>query len=244
MEDEEAHYNMWKPMLKQGERQLPKSRIDGPPGKELLLVFPTPIAKTNIGRSLTEREMYCISNISLEDPEKSVFHTKGGSIGKFQSEDYDIFDKFSEELKDIKVFCDREIKQYLEEVEGIDTDQTNLKITQSWLNKVQPGGYHTLHNHRNSYLSGVFYIKCVPDDNIMFNNKYRKINPSFEFPKKVTTPTNNDVIQVKVEEGDLILFNSLLPHAVMPNETEDIDRISLSFDTFPTYLPSLYPPFK
>ena len=195
-------------------------------------IFPTPIYISKLNRDFTPLELKFI------DKHKKDYFQNVGNISS--NNNYILNEK---PFANIKKEIDKRIQDYFQKVIS-NTNKITPYITQSWLNKVQPGGYHTLHNHRNSYLSGVFYIKCVPDDNIMFNNKYRKINPSFEFPKKVTTPTNNDVIQVKVEEGDLILFNSLLPHAVMPNETEDIDRISLSFDTFPTYLPSLYPPFK
>ena len=54
-----------------------------------------------------------------------------------------------------------------------------------------------------------------------------------EFPKKKNTQWNVDIIQVNVEEGDLIIFPSWVPHHVDVNETKDVDRISLSFNTFP-----------
>ena len=48
-----------------------------------------------------------------------------------------------------------------EEIEGVDTDLTTLRITQSWLNRIEPQSYHPMHNHKNSYLSGILYIKCI-----------------------------------------------------------------------------------
>ena len=49
---------------------------------------------------------------------------------------------------------------------------------------------------------------------------------------------------LKIKEGDFIMFPSLISHQVGMNETKDKERISLALDTFPTHLPSLYPPFK
>ena len=51
---------------------------------------------------------------------------------------YYLFDNFAEDLKDIKTFCEYHLKQYMEEIEGIDTDIATLRITQSWLNKNKP----------------------------------------------------------------------------------------------------------
>ena len=148
-----------------------------------------------------------------------------------------------EELKDIRQFCEAQLKNYMEEIEGIDTDRAPLKITQSWVNRIVPQGYHSAHNHKNSYLSGVLYIKCLPNDSIQFTNRIVLFDTMLEFPKKKITDVNAEVISVSVQDGDFIIFPSLVPHQVGINETDDI-RMSLSFDTFPAKLPSLYPPFK
>ena len=203
---------------------------------EIISLFSTPIVKTNIGRSFTKEETDCIANIPMgKDKSPTV---------QMQSECFDIFDNFTEELNDIKSFCEHELKRYLEEVEGVDTERAGLRITQSWLTKLKPQEFHALHNHRNSYLSGILYISCLPNDNIQFRDRYRFFDPALEFPKKKRTEYNAEGVAVNIEVGDLIIFPSLVLHQVSVNETKDKERISLSFDTFPTYLPSLYPPFK
>ena len=212
---------------------------------ELILLFPTPVIRTNIGRSFTKEEMQCILNIPMGKKHNLPI------LSGVQSKCFEIFDVFAEELKDIKKFCDNELKQYMEEVEGCDTNITTLKITQSWLNRIEPQGHHALHNHRNSYLSGNLYIKCLPNDHILLTNRYRTFINPFEFPKKkdeegneIVTIGNTEAVTIEVKEGDFILFPSGVPHEVSVNETKDKERISLSFDTFPTYLPSLYFPYK
>ena len=137
------------------------------------------------------------------------------------------------ELKDIRKFCEYQLKNYLEEIEGANTDKVTLRITQSWLNKTKPGEYHSPHYHSNSYLSGVFYFNCLPNDHINFNNRMYGMFNNMEFPKKKVTVWNAASYRQNVKEGDLILFPSGVTHYVDLNETKNRERISLSFNTFP-----------
>jgi len=121
----------------------------------------------------------------------------------------------------------------LEEIEGVDTDFARLRITQSWLNKTKPGESHHLHHHSNSYLSAVLYICCLPNDHINFEKRSYGLYNNLEFLKKKSTEWNANRIHINVEEGDLIIFPSWVPHYVDLNETKNRERISLSFNTFP-----------
>ena len=97
--------------------------------------------------------------------------------------------------------------------------------------KTKPQESHHPHFHPNSYLSGVLYISCLPNDYINFSiaNLYKPM----EFPIKKSTLWNTKIIPIKVIEGDLILFPSSLAHDVALNKTKNKERISLSFNTFP-----------
>ena len=200
----------------------------------IISLFSTPVVLTNIGRSFTKDEMRCILNIPMEkiNPLR-------------QSKCFNIFDDVvGEGLKDIKKFCEHQLKNYMEEIEGVDTNKVNLQITQSWLNRIEPQGNQMLHNHKNSYLSGVLYIKCLPNDYINFEDQSFGLYKSLFFSRKKLTQWNSNTANVKIKEGDFIMFPSLISHQVGMNETKDKERISLALDTFPTHLPSLYPPFK
>jgi len=205
---------------------------------ELLLLFPTPVVKVPLGRSFTKEEIECILNIPLKPT------TVNDKKTHVQSVNFDVASSLGlPELKDLRKFCENQLKIYMEEIEGIDTDLAPLEITQAWVNKVVPQGFHPTHNHKNSYLSGVLYIKCLPNDYIQFSNRNLMFDTLLEFPKKKITDVNAEGIKVSVKEGDFVIFPSLVPHQVGINETNDV-RISLSFDTFPERLPSLYSPFK
>jgi uncharacterized protein (TIGR02466 family) len=190
--------------------------------KYIIPLFATPVVLTNIGRSFTKSELQlCLTDLPME------FRFKN-----HQSKDRYLFDTFAEELKDIKIFCENEIKQFLEDVEGVNTDLAVLRITQSWLNKTKSQEHHQYHYHPNSYLSGVLYIKCLPNDNIMFSNQSQGFYNTMLFPIKKMTAYNTKNMTQNVKEGDLILFPSRVPHGVSLNETK-VNRVSLSFNTFP-----------
>ncbi|SVD80675.1 uncharacterized protein METZ01_LOCUS433529, partial [marine metagenome] len=195
--------------------------------KGVVSLFPTPVMKVNINRSFTESEMQCIVNIPLEKKNKD-----GAIMSNHRSESYYLFGD-SPNLKDIKRICELELKRYLKNVEGADTDKVNLKITQSWLNKIKPQEFQQLHTHPNSYISGVLYISCLPNDSIVFTDRNHGSFNNIEFPIEESTFWNCWHCGIPVKEGDLVIFPSWIMHHVEMNDTKDKERISLAFNTFP-----------
>jgi uncharacterized protein (TIGR02466 family) len=197
--------------------------------KNVLSLFSAPVAVTNIDRDLTKDELQIfLKDISMYGALQSGENS--------QSKDLYLFDnKWGEGLKNLKMFFEEQIKKYLEEIEGVDTDRAGLRITQAWLNKTNLTEQHSPHTHVNSYLSGVFFISCLPNDCINLIRpttlaSYGAVN--LTFPNKKVTAWNPKVVGVDIKEGDLIIFPSWIPHFVNVNETNK-ERISLAFNTFP-----------
>ena len=94
--------------------------------------------------------------------------------------------------------------------------------------------FHHVHNHSNSIISGVFYIKVEDTDGIYFLDKTSNVfgtDKTITLPIKETqSPYNTDIFSFGVEEGDLLLFDSKIPHGV--NKLKTDLRISLSFNIF------------
>ena len=137
------------------------------------------------------------------------------------------------ELPLLRRFFEKSINTYSKKVLGVDTQDLNYRITQSWINICSPNASHHQHTHPNSFISGVFYIKVNSgSDKITFINEFMqkkeiKIEKGVEF-----NSFNASEWSHYVRRGELILFPSYLTHYVPPVEGES-DRISLSFNVFP-----------
>jgi uncharacterized protein (TIGR02466 family) len=108
-------------------------------------------------------------------------------------------------------------------------------IKEMWVNVLDTGGLQSMHNHANSFISGVVYLtpthpgsqtvfmKSSGSTEFVFRNEHAGITP---------TPFNADRwVSPAPAPGDLVLFPSYLLHAVPPNEGER--RITLSFNAIP-----------
>ena len=131
------------------------------------------------------------------------------------------------DLSNLKQFVDESIKQYLRDV--LD-ENTQLDVTQSWLNETSNGEGHHYHCHANSYLSGVFYVQTNDDDKITFHNNDPRIN-YYKPTVNNWNLVNSESWWLPTPQNSLIIFRSDLCHSV-PKTLND-KRISLSFNTFP-----------
>ena len=154
------------------------------------------------------------------------YETTNGSIDNSQSVDSfvlnkDIFSNFNEFIED----C---IKEYTDKI--FVTDQ-ELNVTQSWVNRTEIGQEHHYHDHPNSILSGVFFLKSGSPIKFL-NNRYHSFQ--LEHKKNVNSYNqyNQNVYEYPSQPRILILFPSYLTHYVPVNIGGD--RYSLSFNTFPS----------
>jgi Putative 2OG-Fe(II) oxygenase len=112
-------------------------------------------------------------------------------------------------------------------------------LKEMWVNVLDTGGQQAVHNHANSFISGVVYLTPThPQARTVF---MKSVGGDFSFKNDnagVTTgPYNADKwISMQPEPGDVVLFPSYLLHAVPPNPGER--RISMAFNAIPTRLDS------
>lgn len=141
----------------------------------------------------------------------------------------------SEEIfSDVLKFIGEQVYHFAHNIYMYDESKIQFYITQSWLNMTKKDEFHHVHNHSNSIISGVFYIKVENTDGINFLDKTSNVfgtSKTISLPRKETqSPYNTEMFSLGVEEGDLLLFDSKIPHGVEKLKTEL--RISLSFNTF------------
>ena len=107
--------------------------------------------------------------------------------------------------------------------------ESEIYITQSWLNLTKKDQFHHTHKHPNSILAGVFYLQTVENDCISFDNTLRvdQVRPSIES----FNSWNSSLYNQPVHRNMLVIFPSSLMHNV-PTVKSDQVRISLAFNTF------------
>ena len=107
----------------------------------------------------------------------------------------------------------------------------DLKFTNLWINVNKYRDYNSIHDHPNSVISGVYYVKTFKNSGML-----RFINPladcmgkSFRDQISEFNPNNSSVWDICPEDNLLVLFPSFLKHEVLPNLNKN-KRISISFN--------------
>ncbi len=113
-------------------------------------------------------------------------------------------------------------------------------LKEMWVNVLDTGGRQAMHNHANSFISGVAYLTLThPDSRTVFMKSPGGVEFAFknDHAGAIMGPYNADKwISPQPMPGDLVLFPSYLMHAVPPNAGER--RITLSFNAIPNRLDS------
>jgi len=178
-------------------------------------LFPSTVCFFDLGRDLTKKEM----NFIMKQKQKP-------NEGNTTSVDSNLLD--SAELTNLCTFIGECFSDYTTDILRITNDVT-LNITQSWANYTKKGGYHHKHNHSNSYLSGVFYVKAQEDVDkiVFFKEEYNQI----KLESEDFNIHNSDSWFFTVKPNQLAVFPSSLTHMVPPTDTKE--RVSISCNTFP-----------
>jgi hypothetical protein len=119
-------------------------------------------------------------------------------------------------------------------------ERLGLALKEMWVNVLDTGGRQAMHNHANSFISGVAYLTPThPDSSTVFMRSPGGTDFAFrnDHAGVATTRYNADKwISPQPEPGDILLFPSYLMHAVPPNAGER--RVTLAFNAIPTHLDS------
>jgi len=182
---------------------------------ELISLFPTIIYRQSNAFQLTTEELEFIENVEFTD----------NGLGNIISKDTFLLN--SKELKRLKDTLTLHANNYLNEVMNI---KQEVYITNSWLNVTHKDKDHSLHNHSNSILSGVFYISA--SDSLPKITFKRDDFPFLLNMKAEEYHGANSVVwDVSVSDNDIIIFPSKVLHAVKHNPSNQ-PRISLAFNSF------------
>ena len=187
--------------------------------KEVINLFPTPVAATQLNHPVDKIEILCQQE-RLKDS-KGIIKS---NIGGWQSDNIIYPDSPFSFLLDIETIC----QEFAENTLMIDKQ---VSMVNAWININQKGNTNKEHYHPGCILSGVFYVK-TPEEcgNIEFlhpgidlisfawnrvQSNYSQYNsPKWWLPSKANT---------------LYIFPCWIKHSVQPNMSDE-ERISISFN--------------
>ena len=178
-------------------------------------LFPTAIGHYELNRDFTKAELDFLLNQKTRP-----------NMGNVTSIDNYICR--SSKLKKLTQFFNDSLNEYFTTVYRPKYEVVP-KITQSWINYTEPGGYHHKHAHPNSFISGVFYIEtdALKDKIYFYKDGYQQI----KVPTENWNEWNSESWWYEATPKKLILFPSSLTHMVEQVQAEQT-RVSLSFNTF------------
>ena len=195
--------------------------------KNLFTYFPHPIFQYKLDNYENHNKEYSqyIYDLQKED-------SKGQKLSNVNGWHSPFFDLSSRETVGYKFLM--KIQPYIADVfksYGWVFNPQKVKCSGMWAIINKKGNFNTEHIHPNSNLSGAYYVKAPKNC-----GKFKVINPHSisrdKFPPRENpNELNRLVAEHEIEEGDLLIFPSYLPHSVLPNQSDD-DRIVISFNIF------------
>ena len=186
---------------------------------EITSIFSVPICEHHYDDDLGDLEEECIRRSTLDSGR--VVSNSGGWQSNAITSDDDFFSEFILEIEE-------QANNFAKELEICQ----KVKLSNLWININGYKDYNRRHNHPESIISGVFYVK-VPDK----SSKLRFFNPSVDLMVRdwnlnVDLKCNkytSSIWEIFPEDGKLLLFPSWLDHEVDQNLSQE-KRISISFN--------------
>lgn len=145
----------------------------------------------------------------------SIDHLRG--VSKLKEAIYGVSASFMKEMKYV-----------------VNLDKCSIQL---WVNVMRKDGFHGIHNHPRSVLSGTYYVQTSEDSApIIFENPtniYRGHDCVVEKPEDFS-PYTSPLLAINAQPNTMLIWPSWLYHHV-PRHNSSIPRISMSFNV--DYLP-------
>jgi|688.fasta_scaffold630023_2 uncharacterized protein (TIGR02466 family) len=185
---------------------------------EIKDIFKQPVAIIKLNENLNELLKYCLS---IKKTQKG---RKLSNSGGFQSNNIDLkTSNISSLIEKINLNSNTFLKKVF-------LSKHNISVINLWININEYKDYNILHEHPNSILSGVFYVKAPENSgSIVFKNDS---DIRYYMNYELTDDLNNynaSMWSFPALENNLYLFPSWLKHYVEPNLSNE-SRVSISFN--------------
>jgi|TARA_B110000305_G_scaffold230489_1_gene282756 uncharacterized protein (TIGR02466 family) len=195
--------------------------------------FSTPIVSVNIGQ-IDVMTLAWVKNLTY--PTQGVACTGNDDHLPINERGFDIIN--APPLTSLKKKIKEAVDYYAYTILDVDTS-TNFAFTSSWINRLEKHEDIPKHIHKNSIISGVYYIDVTPNSAPI--TLHKNITHLNTWPASTTPASagvnwnqfNTDAYTFNPVNGLAILFPSHLEHSVAASN-EDTYRYGLAFNMFAT----------
>jgi uncharacterized protein (TIGR02466 family) len=180
------------------------------------------IFKTSIFKTIIKNENYINYFVDFLNIQKKFDNGNTiSNVGGFQSISFSTLDN-KKIIEDIFI---KPATEYIKQFNKI----YKIELANFWINSNNKNDYNFLHNHPESNISGVYYIKTPKNSGrIVFQNgDLTKMNSKNQ--NYFDDPNFYSRYFIPVNQYDLILFPSETFHYVEPNRSDE-ERISVAFN--------------
>jgi uncharacterized protein (TIGR02466 family) len=196
---------------------------------ETIGLFPTPI---QITRGILPKKLIA-ALISQFEQDETIPNVRTGLLTHTEMAS----PRSHENYMGVMSFVMPQIRKYGETLLGEDL---NWAVKEIWINRMVEGGAQKMHNHANSFISGVIYLTEVERAASTIFHRHVGSNTfvmSNENKRCKLGPYNAPVYQMPaVAPGDMVLFPSYVMHEVPPNPGKP--RMTAAFNALPERLDS------
>lgn len=110
----------------------------------------------------------------------------------------------------------------------LDTEKHPLRVTECWVNIYGEGHAQEVHQHANSVISGIYYVKAPEGSGeLLFHSPYH--DTMLDPPTLRASEINIPMVSFIPKEGMMVLFRSYVKHSVRPTKG-NAERISIAFN--------------
>lgn len=190
---------------------------------EIRDIFPNPVMIVDVADHQQHKEEVMKYADNPQETYPMRKKTKGNIL---------MLDEFDELRSKIKQQC----VQYFRLVCGVYVEPEEVLIFNSWINCIRSTVRLEKHVHRNSHVSGVYYVNYDPkvDPPLTFHretmfNMGNVLESYLSVESERETKYNAYTHKLKINEGQLCLFNSFMCHSHAQKETLG-NRVSLAFN--------------
>lgn len=121
----------------------------------------------------------------------------------------------------------REAGHFADELD-LETEHHPLRFTECWVNIYGQGHTQEVHQHANSVISGIYYVKAPEGSGeLLFHSPYH--DTMLDPPTRKPNGINNNMVSFTPKEGMMVLFRSFVKHSVKPTVGTE-ERISIAFN--------------